>query len=177
MWEILLDLMLLRKNNMQEEYGPQAVEPPSGITTPLGRGERPSGVPGKKAGPLPDGVSSLPRSLGSGRFYRAFIKFFYSPLASFYRSGYVFKRPRRALEPSSGHDPRCRGCGGRREPASSQRNQPRQVDKRIRPMPTLCTNCHRFVEQMRQDARIMAVFIFSVGNETKYYAGFQNSSS
>jgi hypothetical protein len=44
-------------------------------------------------------------------------------------------------------------------------------------MPTLCTNCHRFVEQMRQDTRIMAVFIFSLGNETKYYAGIQNSSS
>jgi hypothetical protein len=44
-------------------------------------------------------------------------------------------------------------------------------------MPTLCTNCHRFVEQMRQDTRIMAVFIFTLGSETKYYAGFQNSSS
>ena len=168
----LLDRMLLRKNNMQEEYGPQAAHPSPGITRPLGPEVCLSRVPGK-----PDSVSILPRSLRSGRFYRAFIKFFYSPLASFYRSGYVFKRPRRALEPSSGHDPRCRGCGGRREPASSQRNQPRQADKRIRPMPTLCTNCHHFVEQMRQDARIMAVFIFSVGNETKYYAGFQNSSS
>jgi hypothetical protein len=172
-----LDLMLLRKNNMQEEYGPQAAQPSPGLTRPLGPEVRPSGVPGKKEGPLPDGVSILPSSLRFGRFYRAFIEFFCSSLASFYTSGYVFKRPRRALEPSNGPGPRCRGCGGRREPASLERNQPRQTGKRIRPMPTLCTNCHRFVEQMRQDTRIMAVFIFSLGNETKYYAGFQNSTS
>ena len=168
----LLDLMLLRKNNMQEEYGPQSAQPAPGITRPLGPEAPLSRVPGKT-----DSVSILPRSLRSGRFYRAFLEFFWSPLASFYTSGYVFKRPRRALECSSGPGPRCRGCGGRRERPSAERNPPRQTDKRIRPMPTLCTNCHRFVEQMRQDTRIMAVFIFSLGNETKYYAGFQNSSS
>jgi hypothetical protein len=172
-----LDLMLLRKNNMQEEYGPQATQPSPGITRPLGPEARLSRVPCNKEGPLPDGVSIPPRSLRSGRFYRAFIEFFSSPLASFYTSEYVFKRPRHPLERSSGPGPRCRGCGGRRERASSERNPPRQTDKRIRPMSTLCTNCHRFVEQMRQDTRIMAVFIFSLGNETKYYAGFQNSSS
>jgi hypothetical protein len=172
-----LDLMLLRKTNMLEEYGPRPAQPLPGITRPLGPGARLSGVPGKKEGSLPDGVSILPGSPRSGRFCRAFREFFCSSLASFYTSGYVRKRPRRALEPSNGPGPRCRGCGGRRELASSERNQPRQTGKRIRPMPTLCTNCHRFVEQMRQDTRIMAVFIFSLGNETKYYAGFQNSSS
>jgi hypothetical protein len=172
-----LDLMLSPQNNMLEEYGPQPAQPSPGITRPLGHEARLSEVPGKKEGPLPDGVSILPRSLRPGRFYRACIEFFCSPLASFYTSGYVFKRSRRAFEPSSVPGPRCRGCGGRRERASSERNPPRQTDKRIRRMPTLCTNCHRFVEQMRQDTRIMAVFIFSLGSETKYYAGIQNSSS
>jgi hypothetical protein len=166
-----LDLMLLRKNDMQEEYGPQAAQPSPSITRPLGPEARVSRVPGET-----DSVSILPSSLRSGSFYRAFLGFFLSPLASFYASVNVFERPRRALEPSSGPGPRCRGCGGRRERASSERNPPRQTDKRTRPMPTLCTNCHRFVEQMRQDTRIMAVFIFSLGKETKYYAGFQNSS-
>jgi hypothetical protein len=168
----LLDLMLLRKNNRQEEYGQQAAQPSPGITRPLDPDACLSRVPGKT-----DGVSIRPRSLRTGRFYRAFVGFFSSPLGSLYTSGYVFKRPRRALERSSGPGPRCRGCGGRRERASSERNPPRQTDKRIRPMPTLCANCHRFVEQMRQDTRIVAVFIFNLGNETKYYAGFQNSSS
>ncbi|MDX6462384.1 MAG: hypothetical protein QOE55_6081 [Acidobacteriaceae bacterium] len=172
-----MDLMLLRKNNMQEEYVSQAAQSSPGITRPLSPEARLSRVPGKEEGPLPDGISIFPRSLRAGSFHRAFIEFFCSQLASFYTSGYVFKLPCRALEPSSGPAPRCRGCGGRSERASSERNQPRQTDKRIRPMPTLCTNCHRFVEQMRQDTRIMAVFIFSLGNETKYYAGIQNSSS
>ena len=172
-----MNQMLLRKNNIQKEYGPQAAQPSPGIARPMGPEARPSGVSDKKEGPLPEGVSILPRLLRSGRFYRAFIEFFCSPLASFSTSGYVFKRPRRALEPSSGPGSRCRGCGGRRDRASSERNPPRQTDKRIRPMPTLCIDCHRFVEQMRQDTRIMAVFIFSLGNEIKYYAGIQNSSS
>jgi hypothetical protein len=169
--------MLLGKNNTQEEYSPRAAQPSAGNTRSLGPEARPSVVPGEKEGPLPDGVSILARSLPAGRFYRAFIAFICSPLASFYTSGYVFKRPRLALVPFSGPGPRCRGCGGRREPASSERFPPRQTNKRFRPMPTLCTNCHRFVEQMGQDTRIMAVFIFSLGSETKYYAGFQNSSS
>jgi hypothetical protein len=41
----------------------------------------------------------------------------------------------------------------------------------------LCMNCRAFVEQMHQDTRIMAVFIFSLGKEAKYYAGFQTSTS
>jgi len=38
-------------------------------------------------------------------------------------------------------------------------------------------NCRTFVERMEQDTRIMAVFIFSLGKEAKYYAGFQTSTA
>jgi hypothetical protein len=41
----------------------------------------------------------------------------------------------------------------------------------------LCTDCQGLVDRLRQDDRITAVFIFSRGKETKYYAAFINSAS
>ena len=40
----------------------------------------------------------------------------------------------------------------------------------------LCADCQRLVDRLRQDDRITAVFIFSRGSETKYYAAFRNSA-
>ena len=34
----------------------------------------------------------------------------------------------------------------------------------------LCERCRRVVEQLRRDTRVTAVFIFSLGKKTKYYA-------
>jgi hypothetical protein len=84
---------------------------------------------------------------------------------------------RQTLGRFGGRVPCCRGCGGRREPAPLEALQPRQADKRVKAMAALCTNCRAFVERMSQDTRIMAVFIFSLGKEAKYYAGFQNFTS
>ena len=100
----------------------------------------------------------------------------YAPKPTYPSSG-IMKPWRRVLRLFSRRVPRCRGCGGRREPASLEGSSLRQADKRARTMPALCVNCRSFVEQMNQDARIMAVFIFRLGKEPKYYAGFQPSTT
>jgi hypothetical protein len=89
----------------------------------------------------------------------------------------IFGKPwRRILGLRSRRVPRCRGCGGRSEPASHEALSSRQTDKRGRTVSALCMNCRSFVEQMNQDARIMAVFIFRLGKEPRYYPGFQTST-
>jgi hypothetical protein len=97
----------------------------------------------------------------------------YGPEPTYTSSG-ITKPWRRIFGLRSRRVPRCRGCGGRREPASLEAL--RQTDKRGRTMSALCMNCRSFVEQMNQDARIMAVFIFRLGKERRYYAGFQTST-
>lgn len=89
----------------------------------------------------------------------------------------IMRSWRHALGWFSGRVPRCRACGGRREPAPLEALRLRQDDKQVRAIAALCMNCRAFVERMSQDTRIMAVFIFSLGKEAKYYAGFQNFTS
>ena len=89
----------------------------------------------------------------------------------------IMRSWRRALGRFLGRVPRCRGCGGRRAPAPPEALPPRQGDRRVRALAALCMNCRAFVERMEQDTRIMAVFIFSLGKEAKYYAGFQTSTA
>ena len=105
------------------------------------------------------------------------MEFMRSSPTFFHTGGYFFRRLRLAVLRSSGFGPRCRGCGLAREQASFAAHPVRRSDKSIREMATLCRECHRLVEQMRQDTRIVAFFIFSLGNKTKYYAAFQDSSS
>jgi hypothetical protein len=100
----------------------------------------------------------------------------YGPEPTYASSG-IMKPWWQILRLLSRRVPRCRGCGGRREPASLEAPSLRQPDKRARTMSALCMNCRSFVEQMNQDARIMAVFIFRLGKEPKYYAGFQDSTT
>ena len=100
----------------------------------------------------------------------------YGPEPTYASSG-IMKPWRRILGLLSRRVPRCRGCGGRREPASLEALSLRHADKRGRTMSALCMNCRSFVEQMNQDARIIAVFIFRLGKERRYYAGFQTSTS
>src|ERR1700733_2423898 len=82
---------------------------------------------------------------------------------------------RRVLEPFRRRAPRCRGCGCKRGPTEEPTS--RHGENPFRARETLCTNCRTFVEQMSQDARVMAVFIFGLGKGAKYYAGFQVSTS
>jgi hypothetical protein len=89
----------------------------------------------------------------------------------------ILRSWRRALGRFRGRGLRCRGCGGRREPGPLEALPARQEDRRVRAMAALCVNCRGFVEQMNQDTRIIAVFIFSLGKEAKYYAGFRTSTS
>jgi hypothetical protein len=100
-----------------------------------------------------------------------------SSLTCFHAGGYSFRRLVLALLRFSGFRPRCGGCGFAREQGAFAAHPVRRTDKSIREMARLCRDCHCFVEQMRQDSRIVAFFIFSLGNETKYYAAFQDSSS
>ena len=72
-------------------------------------------------------------------------------------------------------DRQCRGCGGRRDEAPLDAHPDRQTDKPIGLMATLCADCHRLVDQLRHDDRIIAVFIFTQRNKTKYYAAFRTS--
>lgn len=105
------------------------------------------------------------------------MEFMRSSLTFFHTGGYFFRRLRLALLRSIGFRLRCGGCGFAREQASFAAHPVLRTDKSVREMATLCRDCHRFVEQMRQDTRIVAFFIFSLGNKTKYYAAFQDSSS
>jgi hypothetical protein len=74
-------------------------------------------------------------------------------------------------------DRHCRGCGGRRDEAPLEVHPDRQTDKRMGLMATLCAECHRLVDRLRQDDRVTAVFIFTRRNKTKYYAAFRTSVS
>ncbi len=105
------------------------------------------------------------------------MEFMRSSLTFFHTGGDFFRSLRLALLRSSGFGPRCAGCGFARGKASFAAHPVRRTDKSIREMTMLCRDCHCFVEQMRQDTRIVAFFIFSLGNKTKYYAAFQDSSS
>jgi hypothetical protein len=100
----------------------------------------------------------------------------YGPEPTYASSG-IMKPWWRVLRLTSRRVPRCQGCGGRGEPAALEAPSLRQADKGARTMSALCMNCRSFVEQMNQDARIMAVFIFRLGKEPKYYAGFQASTT
>ena len=86
-------------------------------------------------------------------------------LTFFHTGGYFFRRVRLALLRSSGFGPRCGGCGFASEQASFAAHPVRRTDKSIREMAMLCRDCHSFVEQMRQDTRIVAFFIFSLGKK------------
>ena len=41
----------------------------------------------------------------------------------------------------------------------------------------LCERCKRLVEKLRRDARVTAVFIFSLGKKTKYYVKLKSPAS
>ncbi len=41
----------------------------------------------------------------------------------------------------------------------------------------LCERCKCVVEQLKRDARVTAVFIFSLGKKTKYYVELKSSAS
>jgi hypothetical protein len=123
-------------------------------------------------------VSHLPRrrSLSPIPSHSDLIQEKYRPEPTCASSG-IMKPWRRLLQLLSRRVPRCRGCGSTREPASVEGPSLPQADQRARTMSALCVNCRSFVEQMSQDARIMAVFIFRLGKEPKYYAGFQPSTT
>jgi len=71
---------------------------------------------------------------------------------------------------------RCKGCG--RKDLLGIAEQTMQNVRQLRVITgDLCAGCQRLVDRLRQDDRIAAVFIFSRGKETKYYAAFRNSAS
>ena len=86
---------------------------------------------------------------------------------------------RRLLESLPGHRQpghRCKGCGRKDVLGIAEQTTPKE--KRLRVTSgDLCTGCQRLVDRLRQDDRITAVFIFSRGKETKYYAAFRNTAS
>jgi hypothetical protein len=59
----------------------------------------------------------------------------------------------------------CRGCGRKRYPISS--------DKIV----ALCEICQTLVDRLRDNENVRAVFIFSRGNRTKYYAAMRGPAS
>lgn len=74
------------------------------------------------------------------------------------------------------HD-RCRGCGERARPAYFDAEPDPQGRSCMGDVNRLCERCKRVVEQLRRDARVSAVFIFSLGKKTKYYAELKSSAS
>jgi hypothetical protein len=73
------------------------------------------------------------------------------------------------------HD-RCRGCGGRGKQAHLAAEPVPQSRNRMGDVNRLCERCRRVVERMRRDSRVTAVFIFSLGKKTKYYAVLKSST-
>jgi DNA-directed RNA polymerase subunit RPC12/RpoP len=61
---------------------------------------------------------------------------------------------------------RCRGCG---RPNKRTEAQTIRLEAGLAAR-ALCANCLRLVDQLRQDDRITAVFIFGRRKQTKFYA-------
>jgi hypothetical protein len=100
-------------------------------------------------------------------------KEFFLSLTLFVFAGNIGRRLRNSLPRN--RQRRCKGCGrkdllGIAEQTMQSGNQLRVATGK------LCADCQRLVDRLRQDDRITAVFIFSRGNETKYYAAFRNSA-
>jgi hypothetical protein len=101
-------------------------------------------------------------------------KEFFLSLTLFVFAGNIGRRLRNSLPRNRQRGHRCKGCGrkdllGIAEQTMQSGNQLRVATGK------LCADCQRLVDRLRQDDRITAVFIFSRGSETKYYAAFRNS--
>jgi hypothetical protein len=97
-------------------------------------------------------------------------------LTLFAFAGNIGRRLRNSLPRNQRRGRRCKGCG--RKDLQGIAEQTMQSGNQLRVATgKLCADCQRLVDRLRQDDRITAVFIFSRGSETKYYAAFRNSAS
>jgi hypothetical protein len=84
-----------------------------------------------------------------------------------------------ALQGTRRIEHRCRGCG--RAAKSAQADVEAQTLRPAIKSPgaavTLCAECRRLVDNLRQDVRIAAFFAFSRGRKRKYYAAFRVPTS
>ena len=74
------------------------------------------------------------------------------------------------------HD-RCRGCGERGKQTYFDAEPDPQGGNCMGDVNRLCERCKCVVEQLKRDARVTAVFIFSLGKKTKYYVELKRSAS
>jgi hypothetical protein len=97
-------------------------------------------------------------------------------LTRFVFEGNIRRRLRDSLPRHRQPRHRCKGCG--RKDLLGIAEQTMQSGNQLRVITgELCAGCQRLVDRLRQDDRVTAVFIFSRGKETKYYAAFRNSAS
>jgi hypothetical protein len=103
-------------------------------------------------------------------------KEFFLSLTLFVFAGNIGRRLLESLPSNQQPGHRCKGCG--RKGLLGIAEQTLQSDNQLRVATgKLCADCQRLVDRLRQDDRITAVFIFSRGKETKYYAAFRSSAS